>query len=205
MKNHGGFRKGAGRPRKRGVPHAKRAMVKSAHPMHVTMKLASGMRSLRTKASFAEFRKAVTAAKEYGLRVLEFAVLHNHIHLMVEADSNKDLERGMKSLTIRLARNLKIKFKERYHLEILRSPMRVMNAIAYILTNAAKHYRRNQVWDWYSSIAVCKTLGAWGQLKPQWSWAKPQFVPVEFYETLISEAQSWLGRTFRQMQRPSPT
>lgn len=200
FKSHGGARKGAGRPRKKGsfVRHCRREPVKSAHPMHVTIKLAAGQKNLRTKSAFREFKKAAIAARKFGLRILEFAVLSNHIHMMVEADSNKSLECGMKSLLIRLALNLKVKFLGRYHLEMLRSPTRVIHAIGYILTNAAKHFRRNQVWDWYSSIAVCKTLSGWEQIKPEFKWQRPANVPESFYSEIISLPQSWLGRVLRE-------
>lgn len=197
--SYGGARQGAGRPRnkKSFVRHSRREKVKSTWPMHVTMKLSAGQPSLRTKKSFNEFKKAVIAAKDFGLRVLEFAVLGNHIHLLVEADGNAQLTSGMRSLTIRLVKNLKVKFCERYHLEVLKSPTRVQHTIGYILTNAAKHMRRNQVWDWYSSIVVCKTLRAWAQLKPELNWDRPKTVPSEFYEPMISEAQSWFAKIMR--------
>ena len=42
-----------------------------------------------------------------GLRIVQFSVQGNHLHLIVEADSSTALSRGMQGLCIRLAKALK--------------------------------------------------------------------------------------------------
>lgn len=65
----------------------------------------------------------------------------NHIHLIIEADHNDTLTKGMRSLTVTFAKGLK-KGKvqlERYHLHVLRSLKETKNAIQYVLFNQQKH------------------------------------------------------------------
>ena len=199
IRSHGGARVGAGRKKslRQFIPHTSRERVDYNKPLHVTLKLASGQKSLRSKRAFKEFRKAAIAAKSFGLRLLEFAVLSNHIHLLVEVDENSNLTSGMKCVGIRLAKNLKVKFKERFHLEVLHSWRQVRNVTGYILTNFARHMRRIQVWDWYSSIALCKNLERWAFAKPRYDWSAPSSVPKGFYEEMISPAKSPLARRSR--------
>ena len=76
-----------------------------------------------------------------GLRVLHFSLQSNHIHVIVEADTNKLLTKGMRSLTITMAKGLqkgRIQ-KERYHLHVLRSVRETRNAIRYVLFNKQRH------------------------------------------------------------------
>jgi putative transposase len=40
------------------------------------------------------------------MRLVEFTVLSNHLHLIVEADNSTELSRGMQGLCVRLARAL---------------------------------------------------------------------------------------------------
>jgi REP element-mobilizing transposase RayT len=122
--------------------------------------LRKGVPTLRSKKAFRLFRNAVLGAKAFGLNVVEFAVLGNHFHLMVEAANNQELEAAMKSLNIRLARSVNLFFRrkgavieDRYDLRVLKSPTQVRNALIYIFTNAAKHFRRTQVFDLYNSYA----------------------------------------------------
>ena len=51
--------------------------------------------------------QCMAAARErHGLRVIEFTVLGNHLHLLVEADDDLALSRGMQGLCIRIAKAL---------------------------------------------------------------------------------------------------
>lgn len=187
-------RRKVGRPRKEisFVRHSARERVDASRPMLVTMKLRENQRNLRTKYAFNEFRKAAEAAKAFGLRIVEFSVLSNHIHLLVETDSNKHLERGMKSLTIRLAKNLKVKFKERFHLRLVKTARQLKNTILYVLTNAAKHYHRRFAFDWFSSLPAHEDLTRWKIQRPQFIWYQKPHAHQSFYESILSRARSFL-------------
>ena len=94
------------------------------------------------------------------MRLVEFSVLGNHLHLIVEADSNDALSRGMQGLGIRLACALNATldrrgavFTDHYHSRLLRSPTELVRAIRYVIQNAAHHYRDPEA-DHFSSRAL---------------------------------------------------
>ena len=58
---------------------------------------------LRSRRCFRVIEEAFANARErFGFRVIEFSVLGNHLHLLVEADSDASLARGMQGLTVRM-------------------------------------------------------------------------------------------------------
>ena len=82
----------------------------------------------------------------FGFRLVHYAVLGNHLHLVVETAGKDSLTRGIKGLEVRLARALngmmKRKgrvFADRYHAHVLRTPRETVRALRYVLTNFAKH------------------------------------------------------------------
>ncbi|HZX94053.1 MAG TPA: hypothetical protein VFE90_06025, partial [Myxococcales bacterium] len=61
--------------------------------------------NLRSRRCFKVLEACVAAALgRSGLRVIDFTVLGNHLHLLVEADSSRALSRGMQGLCIRIAK-----------------------------------------------------------------------------------------------------
>lgn len=154
---HGGWRPGAGRPRSKGAcSHGRRERFGAREPVHVTLRIVEGVPSLRQHAPFQIVREAIAATRGGALRsrngacsairIIEYAVQSNHVHLIVETDSPQTLARGMKSLQVRLARRLnrcfgrcgKL-FTERYHATIVRSPRQAHHALRYVLLNARHH------------------------------------------------------------------
>jgi putative transposase len=94
----------------------------------------------------------------HGLRLVEFTVMGNHLHLVVEAESSGSLSRGMQGLCIRLAKAMnrvlrrsrgKI-FADHYYSHLLRTPSEVKNALAYVGANARHHFGLAGA-DWFSS------------------------------------------------------
>jgi len=108
LRTHGGHRKGAGRKPKGKealVSHLARPQFTKPTPAHVTLRVNDSVPSLRSSRRFAVVRKCFAASRgKSGLRLVEFTVLSNHLHLIVEADSSKSLSRGMQGLCIRLAK-----------------------------------------------------------------------------------------------------
>lgn len=139
----------------------KRPSVNERYPLHVTWRLRKGLPDLRLLYNLGHFRHAAAESKAYGFRVLHFSLESNHIHMIVEADSNKELANGMRSLGCRFAKLvLKTRrerarsgshsknsdvnagsgiFAGRYHTRILKTPTEAKNAIAYVLLNHSKH------------------------------------------------------------------
>ena len=145
---HGGWRPGAGRPRgRKTVSHDARERFAARHPLHVTLRIKSGVQSLRRGKVCATIRAALTAGgHKPTFRVVEFNALHDHLHLLVEADGPQALARGMQGLQVRLARRINrllertgSLFATRYHARPLRTPREVRNALRYVLLNARHH------------------------------------------------------------------
>jgi putative transposase len=151
LRTHGGKRRHAGRKAKGEkalVSHAERPRFEGALPSHVTLKVRRDVPNLRSSRRFDVIRRCFKAARgAHGMRLVEFSVLGDHLHLVVEADSNVALSRGVQGLAVRLARQLnrllqragKL-FADHYHSHLLRTPTEVWHAIKYVRTNAAHHY-----------------------------------------------------------------
>jgi putative transposase len=95
-----------------------------------------------------------------SVRLVQFSVLGDHLHLIVEADDSVALSRGMQGLNTRLAKALNkllgrtgTLFEDHYHSRLLKSPTEVARALAYVRTNARKHYGNIEL-DYYSSDHV---------------------------------------------------
>lgn len=144
----GGWRPGAGRPRGRTTcSHATRPRFAASSPVHVTLRVVPGLRSLRRDDIARIVRDAITlGGHRPDFRVVEFNLLRNHLHLLVEAHGAASLARGMQGLAIRLAKRINARlhrrgtcFAERYHARALHTPRDVRNVLRYILLNARHH------------------------------------------------------------------
>jgi REP-associated tyrosine transposase len=150
LRTHGGRRKRSGRKpngEKALVSHTARPRFDRITPAHVTMRIGNDVPSLRSSRRFAVIRECFVAARgNFGLRLVEFSVLSNHLHMVVEADSSRSLSRGMQGLNIRLAKALNSAlnrsgriFADHYHSRLLRTPTEVAAAICYVLENVEHH------------------------------------------------------------------
>ena len=106
----GGARPGAGRKPSRSrsrVPHVARPGHDARAPVHVTLRLRERLPSLRRSLVRARVFLALGDGRErFGLRLLQFSLQSNHVHLIVEADDRRALSRGIQGLSIRIARAL---------------------------------------------------------------------------------------------------
>ncbi|MCH7867376.1 MAG: transposase [Myxococcales bacterium] len=149
---HGGPRKGAGAKRVgRGqVPHRQRSDFNKLTPAHVTLRVVKGLSNLRQRSLVMEVRKTFSRGCERGdFRLVEYSIQHNHLHMIVEAESRDALSRGMKSIAARFALAVNRVFKRtgkviagRYHVQLLTSPQQVRNALRYVLLNIRKHFKQ---------------------------------------------------------------
>ena len=146
----GGKRAGAGRkPRgaRAGVAHRSRGEWTRPMPLHVTLRMAPHVYNLRSRRSFRVIAAALRIGGDrFGVRVVEFSVQGNHIHLVVEAPDRSALARAIQGLSIRVAKGLNRMmgrtgrvFDDRYHARVLRTPTEVRHAIHYVMGNARKH------------------------------------------------------------------
>ena len=106
----GGERKRAGRKpagERALIAHSRRARVTSHTPILVTTTLVEGLPSLRRERTLTLLRDALAAgADRFGFRLVEYSIQSNHVHLLVEAQDERALGRGMKGLLVRLAKAL---------------------------------------------------------------------------------------------------
>src|SRR5512140_3255636 len=159
----GGRRTGAGRKPKGTTPlvsHKARVRFDKPAALHLTLRVGHHVWNLRSRRCFGVVEQCLAdALGRFGLRIIEFTVLGNHLHLVVEADSDVALSRGMQGLGVRIAKALnrlmerrgKV-FADHYHARILKTPTELVNAIAYVLGNAAHHYAERGP-DRFSSAA----------------------------------------------------
>jgi len=85
------------------VPHRRRLPHDPRVPVHVTLRAAAGVESLRGSRVFAAMRRSLAASSGVSFRVLHFSVQRDHVHLLVEADGGMELARGCQGLAVRLA------------------------------------------------------------------------------------------------------
>jgi REP element-mobilizing transposase RayT len=116
--------------------------------VHVTLRVGTHVWNLRSRRCFRVVEASLEGARErFGLRVIEFTLLGNHLHLIVEADSEVSLSRGMQGLCVRIAKALNrlmqrsgMVFADHYHSRILKTPTQLVSALAYVLGNHAHHF-----------------------------------------------------------------
>jgi REP element-mobilizing transposase RayT len=144
---------GAGRKSRAGrknVPHRARPAHRAYRPVHVTLRRAKGLPSLRSEVLETKLREAVCLTRRDDFRIAQYSVQRDHVHMLVEADDSAALAAGMKSFAVRAARALNSPLRrrgsvwaERYHRRDLVSPRDVRNALVYVMNNHLKHHE----WD----------------------------------------------------------
>jgi len=146
----GGRRLNAGRKpagAEAGRPHTRRARIEKLRPIHVTVRMASHVYNLRSQRSFSVIGRAIAvAANRFGVRIIEFSVQGNHMHLVVEAAAHEALARAMQGFLIRVAKGLNRMMNRsgavlanRYDAHILDTPTEARWAVLYVRRNYHKH------------------------------------------------------------------
>ena len=194
LSRRGGKRPGAGRKpkgRRALVSHAARPRFDKAAAVHVTLRVTDQVWNLRSQRAFRAIESAFEGALgRFGLRLIQFSVLGNHLHLIVEADSSAALSRGMQGLCIRLAKALNRMMRRRgsvfadhYHSRIIRTPAELVNAIHYVLGNHTHHFGAPPgAVDRFSSPALAP----------------------EQKERILAHPRTWLLRSGWRRARPRP-
>ena len=150
-----------GRPRGRRVSHHGREAFSRLTPVHVTVRVRDDVWNLRSGRSYRRIGRCLEkAVGRFGLRVIEYSVLGDHVHFIVEADDSAALSRGMQGLAIRIAKSLNRMMKRRgrvfddhYDARLLRSPTQLVRALAYVLRNHEHHFGAEGP-DAFSSTAL---------------------------------------------------
>jgi REP element-mobilizing transposase RayT len=210
----GGKRRGAGRKptvsttvtRSR-VPHTKRPVHKGRHPIHVTLRVKTGLptfRQQRVHTLFAEvLRDQRRRAYKDDFRVVHFSIQSNHLHLIIEADSERAAEKGytavrsgISGLKIAFAKRLNMMlhrkgnvWDDRYHRHDLKTPLETVRGVGYLFNNYAHHG------EWSYGDGVLDPFStAW--LYDGWDESKPHFIfhESEHWKFPVSRAETWLLR-----------
>jgi REP element-mobilizing transposase RayT len=206
----GGKRTGAGRPKKgarASERHKRREVFKGRHPVHVTIRVASDVASLRGFEAYKAIREAmVTTYARQLIRIIHISIQGTHVHLIVESNSRLALARGMQGFEIAAAKNLNkamskrtgkkrrgTVFPDRYHAVIIRNPRQARHNLAYVLNNWRRHGESKRApangWriDLYSSAP---SFDGFKDLDPR------SMVWPETYRPLpVYEPRSWLLST----------
>ena len=150
FRSWGGARRGAGRKavgsRSR-VSHRARPSMSGREPVHVTVRLRTGLPNLRSDANRVATTRAIRAGRErLGFRLTQYSLQSNHIHLIAEAEDRRALSRGMQGLLVRVSKSLNrlwrrrgSVFADRFHARLLSTPREVRSALVYVLHNARRH------------------------------------------------------------------
>jgi putative transposase len=116
---------------------AARPDFKPHHALHVVMRVAPSVGSLRCRRMYKAMREAtITAALRERFRIVHVSLQRNHVHLIVEAEHKAALARGMQGFAISAARHVNAAlghrehprsgkvFADRYHVEVITTPAR---------------------------------------------------------------------------------
>jgi len=149
----GGKRKHAGRKpngARARVSHGAREAIRPGWAAHVTLRVRDHVWNLRSRRCFSAIEGALVAAKgRFGMRVVHFSVQGNHIHFVIEVPDKRALARGMRGLTVRIAKALNRVmrrsgpvFADHYHSRAVRTPTEAARVLSYVLANYAHHAQR---------------------------------------------------------------
>jgi REP element-mobilizing transposase RayT len=204
----GGKRRGAGRKPKGDRAcerHAARPDFESYQPLHVVMRVAPAVGSLRRRKMYKAMRDAtITAALREYFRIVHISLQRDHVHLLVEAEDKAALARGMQGFTISAARHINTAlgdgeqrrhgkvFADRYHVKVITSPTQARHALRYVLSNWRKHEedRAGLASTWLvDPFSSAISFPDWAELEGQ-----PLMWPIrETYDPLmVRRPQSWL-------------
>lgn len=121
--------------------HVPRPEVSAGESVLVTLRVCEGLPSLRTRKMVDAMRDALSAINpELGLRVVEHGIGREHLLLIAEVEDRDAMSRGMQGLSIRLAKGInraarrprgKV-FRDRYAVEVLRTPQQKRDARARV-------------------------------------------------------------------------
>jgi len=111
------------------------------------MRMVDHVWNLRSRRSFSIVGRAIArAANRFRVRIVEFSVQGNHMHLVVEATETGALSRAIQGFSVRVARGLNRMMKrrgrllaDRFHAHVLEWPTEARNAVLYVRNNRRKH------------------------------------------------------------------
>src|SRR4030095_16891043 len=185
------------------LPHVVRPKLDRHQPMHVTLRIARGVPSLRSQLLTTRVRRALQGARkkteaqaqvrDAPFQIVHFGIEGNHLHLVVEALSRDGLSRGVQGLEVRIARAVngalgrkgKV-FADRYHRRDLGSPTEVRNVLNYVLNNARKHVRHIGHVAYVEASTSGEGFDGWSEPVEGYRWLDGDIPPWP-------QVQAWTG------------
>lgn len=155
----------AGRPPKTdpGIRHTRRPLLKKPSSLHLTIKIEKQKSHLKNKTILAILKRAILNARKQQLRVIHFTLEHDHVHLLIEAENNRVLGKGMQAFGVTLSKAInRLKkltgqvYKHRYHFRKITSSRQLKNVMSYIFRNGMKHGTSKNLISGYNSIQAEK-------------------------------------------------
>jgi REP element-mobilizing transposase RayT len=212
IKPRGGARRGAGRPPKglrAGSPHKARPKLAARFPVHVILRVSPTIGSLRRHVAFRAFRTAtLVAARRTDFRIIQLSLQRTHVHLIVEADNEVALAKGMQGFQVSAAKHLNAAigagaslarrrgcvFTDRYYAVAIKSPRQARNVLSYVMNNW-RHHREDRApgmerWkiDWLSSASAFAGWAEYDDVPMLWRG------PARYEPLAVSPPRTWLLR-----------
>jgi REP element-mobilizing transposase RayT len=157
--------KGAGRPaiNDPGIRHTKRPYIKKPASLHLTIKVKKNKAEIKNKSVLKILKRAIFNSRKQGLKVIHFSLEYDHVHLLIEAENNHTLGKGMQAFGVTLSKAInrlkKLKggvYKHRYHFRQISSTRDLKRVMNYIFTNGIKHGATKNIVNSYNSIEAEK-------------------------------------------------
>jgi REP element-mobilizing transposase RayT len=213
-----------GRPPKgsrAGSPHKTRPTLEARFPVHVVLRAHRDVSNLRKRHIYKALREATIAVAKRELnfkidgafRIVHISIQSNHVHLLVEAGHKTALSRGMQSFQISAAKHINREytvreglavrrrgsvFPDRFHQEIITTPLQARNALSYVLNNWRKHREdRTQMsksWkvDPYSTGVLFTGWKEHADRQLMWKWRDTYDPLVVYLPKTWLLRESWL-------------
>lgn len=153
--------RGAGRSAKHdaGIRHTSRPKISRPTSLHLTIKVKSIKANIKNKIILHMLKRAILNARRQGLKVIHFSLEYDHVHLLIEADNNLTLGKGMKALGVTLAKRINkfrglkgAVYKHRYHFRRVGSSAQLKKVMNYIFSNGVKHGTSKSIICPYNSL-----------------------------------------------------
>ncbi|MGZ3787896.1 MAG: transposase [Bacteriovorax sp.] len=157
--------KGAGRPaiHDAGIRHTSRPFLKKPSSLHLTVKIKKNKAGIKNKSILILLKRAILNTRRQGLKVIHYSLEYDHVHLLIEAENNHVLGKGMQAFGVTLSKAInrmrKLKggvYKHRYHFRKISGARELKNVMNYIFTNGLKHKTAQNIANPYNSIRAEK-------------------------------------------------
>ena len=151
------------------VPHRRRRAFHNPSPLLVTTRVCPHVWNLRQPKTYALLKSIIEkACDRFNTQIIEYVVLGNHIHLIVESNDRVALWRAMKGLGVRIAKRLNRLMgtsgqviESRYHSGVIRSIRSAYNVMRYVRENFRRHFAPRDEWRTGVTIDACSS---WARL-----------------------------------------